>query len=512
MTDLQRLAVYQAEFNIEQRWFSIEGFYRTGHYHWGDEGDLFGLYRNAYYGPNLDIYNGNAPFGAVVTMHHALEGLKIAIGPELFWGANPSLIAKYTRSFGPVTMTLMHQEDLASGSGVQTSSVIREPPTRRTTVGFELRARRILLQAGGIFAGSTKVDQPFLRVRRSAGRGYVDSGYDVLSDRIQWGDTFGGKLKLTLDLGRVRWFAQAQLRGLVADGGPDSVITLTDFSMRESGRGNHVGGESGAVVDISPVQIGAKVLYQRPLVGPNPLINDYFSPQTGLYYPAVRPRNILSDPFAVRDNRETLGFEMLLVFDPTPATWYWSWDRELREDAPFAASIDAVYRMQPTSLDSGIAILANGALAPFNAAPPAHDVWDATFRFVANAPHAVRVTGAAWAGQLQSTGASPRLVTRVGGEARLWWKSWLLWTVLKLNDWGPYDYQRDFNLTFPLQWYGDLSYRITAPLPHWLGTRIGLRGQVRTLDANSENFVPKVGYPQAVGWEYEIGAYTQLSL
>src|SRR5207253_3532641 len=91
LSDLQRLAIYQAEFNIDQKWFSIDGYYRTGHYHWGEEGDFFYLYRNAYYGPNLDIYNGNAPFGAVVSAHQALEGLKLAIGPEIYWGANPSL-------------------------------------------------------------------------------------------------------------------------------------------------------------------------------------------------------------------------------------------------------------------------------------------------------------------------------------------------------------------------------------------------------------------------------------
>ena len=378
LSDLQRLAIYQAEFKIDQKWFSIDGYYRTGHYHWGEEGDFFYLYRNAYYGPNLDIYNGNAPFGAVISGHQALEGLKIAIGPEIYWGANPSIIAKYQRSWGPLTATLMHQEDLAHGAGTQTSAVIREPPTRRTTLALELRLPRVLLQVGGIWAGSTKVDQPFLWTRPTGGRGYLDSGYDVLQDRVQWIDTLGAKAKLTLELPRIRWFAQAQLRGLVADGGPDPTITLTDWSMKESGRGNHFGGETGVTCDFGPFQVAPKVLYQRPLIGPNPVINDYFSTSTGTYYPAVRPRNVLTDPFAVRDNRETVGFEMLLVYDPTPATWFHAWDRELREDARFAASLDAVYRVQPTSLDSGIAILADGTLAPFNAAPPAHDSWDVT--------------------------------------------------------------------------------------------------------------------------------------
>ena len=511
-TDLQRLAIYQAEFKIDQKWFSIDGYYRTGHYHWADEGDFFGLYRNAYYGPNIDIYNGNAPFGAVVTGHKAFEGLKIAIGPEIYWGANPSLIAKYTRTWGPLTATLMHQEDLAHGSGTQTSAVIREPPTRKTTLQFDLHLGRVLLQAGAIFAGSTKVDMPFLSVRNASGRGYLDSSYEVLQDRVQWGDTFGGKIKLSVDLGRVRWFVQAQLRGLVADGGPDPLTTLTEWSQKESGRGNHVGGEAGMVIDVGALQLGPKIIYQHPLIGPNPLLNDYFSSTTGKYYSAVRPRNVLSDPFAVRDNREMLAAELLLVYDPTPATWYWAWDRDVREDAKFAASLDAVYRVQPTSMDSGIAILADGTLAPFGGAPPTHDTWDVTFRFISNMGYRLKLIGSLFAGQIQSTGISDRLITRAGGEVKLYYRGWLLANSLRFNDWGPYDYQRDFNLTFPVQWYGDLGYTVTSFLPRWLGTRVGVRAQVRTLDASSENYVPDPTHPNAIGLEYEIGAYVHLSL
>jgi hypothetical protein len=513
LSDLQRLAIYQAEFKIDQKWFSVEGYYRTGHFHWGEEGDFFYLYRNAYYGPNLDIYNGNAPFGAVVSGHQALEGLKLAIGPEIFWGANPSLIAKYSRTWGPLTATILHNEDLTHGSGTQTSTVIREPPTRRTTLALELRLPRVLLQVGGIWAGSTKVDTPFIWTRPTKGRGYLDSGYDVLQDKVQWLDTLGAKAKLTIDLGRVRWFAQGQLRGLVADAGPDPTVTLTDWSMKQSGRGNQVGGETGLTCEFGPFQLAPKLLYQKPLIGPNPNLADYYSNQTGIYYPQVRPRNVLSDPFAVRDNREMLGIEMMLVFDPTPATWFFSWDRELREDARFAASLDAIYRMQPTSVDSGIAILADGTLAPFNAAPPAHDTWDITLRYVANPYYRLRLAGAIWGGVTQSTGMDPRLVKRGGGELKLWWQTWLLWTTLKFNDWGPYDYQRDFNITFPFQWYGDLSYGVTSLIPGWLGTRLGVRAQVRTLDQYSiEGYLPDPQHPNATGLEYEIGAYVRVSL
>jgi hypothetical protein len=59
ITDNNRLRVYNAEFEWNAKDFDMRGFYRTGHYHWSYEGDFFNLYPEAYYGPNLDIYNGN---------------------------------------------------------------------------------------------------------------------------------------------------------------------------------------------------------------------------------------------------------------------------------------------------------------------------------------------------------------------------------------------------------------------------------------------------------------------
>ena len=57
------LDLYGASLKWNEKWFNLDAFYRKGHYHWGYEGDFFGLYPEAYYGPNLDIYNGRAPLG-----------------------------------------------------------------------------------------------------------------------------------------------------------------------------------------------------------------------------------------------------------------------------------------------------------------------------------------------------------------------------------------------------------------------------------------------------------------
>ena len=81
----------------------MRGFYRTGHYHWGYEGDFFGLYPEANYGPNLDIYNGEI-IGFEFDGKKAFKGLKAAFGPQLWWGANPAVLVKYSRQSWNISM------------------------------------------------------------------------------------------------------------------------------------------------------------------------------------------------------------------------------------------------------------------------------------------------------------------------------------------------------------------------------------------------------------------------
>ncbi len=73
--------------------FDVKGFYRTGHNHWGYDGDFFGLYPEANYGPNLDIYNGVIS-GFEIKGKDVLKGLDVAFGPQLWWGANPAILSK----------------------------------------------------------------------------------------------------------------------------------------------------------------------------------------------------------------------------------------------------------------------------------------------------------------------------------------------------------------------------------------------------------------------------------
>ena len=526
-----RFALYQAELEIQRPWFELDGYYRTGHLHWGYEGDYFGLYPDAYYGPNIDTYNGNAPFGFELAGRRALEGLKLAGGPEIGWGANPTVIGKYQRSFGRTTLTLLHQEDLAEASEAQSSVATPEPLNRRSAVVFEWQLGQHKLELAGLWSGAQRVGDEFFYTDEVSTRGYLDSGYEVIRDEVQAADALGASTRFTMMLGKFQWYARGSYRGLVNDGGWNPAYNITGWTLHESGRGNHIAGQTGFQVIAGNIAIAPNFLYQAPLVGPMPQIEGFYSENTGQYYRGFGPRNVLSSPFAVLDNRETIGAELLLVWDPTPATWFFMWDNIRREDAPFAASLDLVYRHQPTARDSELFVAENGATLPFGVSPPASDVWDAKLTWISRPGGAVALDGTLFAGQGQSLGDDDRLVTRGGMSLRTLWNSSRFETRLHLHDWGPYDYHRDFNLTYPLQWYGDLSWGVQQRLMPTFDTRFGLRGQFRTLDENSEGYFgvattelgpngqPRTDATGAVvreyggrGQEFEVGVYVQFGL
>ena len=511
LQDNNRFQVYRATYSWDHKLFNLTGFYRTGHYHWGYEGDFFGLYPEANYGPNIDIYNGIAPFGFEVAGKKKWSGLKAAFGPQLWWGSNPAVLVKYSKEVARFKISGLFHEDLEQLGLTESSFAIPQPKTRRFTLHVARKFGKLGIDIGGIWGGQPLNGRVFQLVREENG---VNTVYQ---DKINDSDNWGGKIKLTLQSGKFNWYAQSAVQGLVAQGGADLTQTFTGWRLKDSGSGNQYNFLSGLTYRIGNFEIAPNFLWQKPIEGP--ITSDVAAPG--------RPRNILTDPFVVRANRETVAGELLITFDPTPGTWMYEWDNDKTEDSDFALSAGIVYRHLPTTMDAAIGIFPDGRTTfAFPGAPPAQDLWEVHTRIVSKMNKNFGIIANIYAGDAQANGSDERLIRRYGADVRSLYKKMKFHTFLKFNDWGPYDYHRDFNLTFPMQWMLDIS--TTTGKPDWFplpGTRIGLMTSYRTLNKYSPRYSPvqtldasgnPVPDPNAIGFdngnEWEIRTYIHINL
>jgi len=511
LESVNRLQVYQASYNWSHKYFNLKGFYRTGHYHWGYEGDFFGLYPEANYGPVIDIYNGLAPLGMEFEGKKQLKNLKVAFGPQLWWGANPAVLIKYSKEIHKFKITGVFHEDLQQQQFTESSFAIPQPKTRRLGLNVNRSFGKFKVDAGGLWGGQPLVGREIQVVRE------VNGEQQVFQDQVKASDTWGGKFKLTYAGGKFNWYAQTAAMGLVANGSADNTMTFTGWRLKDSGSGNQLNFLSGFTYGIGNFQVAPNFLWQKPIEGPIP---------ADLPAPA-RPRNILEDPFVVRGNRETVAGELLFTYDPTPGTWMYEWDNDRSEDASTAVSAGVVYRHLPTIQDAAIGILPDGrTLFAFPGSAPAQDLWEVNARVVSKISKKFGFISTLYAGDAQANGSDERLVRRYGLDVKMIAKTFKVMSFIRFNDWGPYDYHRDFNLTFPFQCMLDFSANLGQP--DWLnmpGTRLGIRGTYRTLDKYSPRYAPvytidasgaSVPDPNAIGFgngnEWEIRVYLHINI
>ncbi len=519
--DINRLNVYQAEYEWNAKDFDVRGFYRTGHYHWGYEGDFFGLYPEANYGPNLDIYGGEI-LGLEFDGKKALEGFKAAYGPQLWWGANPTMLFKYGRKFGRWNITGIYNRDVEQDIEVDENGtrvidperaragIIPPFPIERATLAIERELGKFTFMAGGIWGGSPLNGLGYQDIRET------DSGDVVVVDRIQSSDNWGAKGKITYEGGRFNAYAQSSYMGLVANAGADQTQTFTGWRLKDSGSGNMANILAGFTYNLGQFQVAPNFMYQEPLVEAIP--ND-------LEDPRGRLRNFIDDPFVVREgNREMTAGELLITFDPTPGTWMYDWDSDRKEDAKFAASLGFVYKHLPTTMDGHIGFQADRTFLRFAESVPAEDLYEANLRMVSKLTPEWGIIGNFYYGNGQANGDSERVINRFGADLRMLYKKIKVMSHVKINDWGPYDYHRDFNLTFPIQLMLDVS--TTLGKPDWYilpDTQIGIRGMWRSLNQFSPRYAPNateefatspiispIGFPN--GSEWEIRTYVHINI
>ena len=382
---------------------------------------FFGLYPEANYGPNLDIYNGEIS-GFEVDGKKALKGLKAAFGPQLWWGANPAFLLKYSKKIGKYNVTGVYHEDIDDIGEAITSIAVPLPKTRRATLHIKRKIGNLGIEVGGMWGG-----QP-LNGRSFQIAGGEPGNYVIFNDKINSRDNWGAKAKITYSKGSFNWYAQGAAMGLVANGGADQTKTFTGWRLKDSGSGNQTNFLSGFTYTVGKLQIAPNFLWQKPIVDAMP--NDVQAPG--------RLRNVQDDPFAVRANRETMAGELLLTWDPTPGTWMYEWDNDRTEDAKLAISAGFVFRHYPTAQDAAIGFLANRTSFAFPTSAPVQDLWEAHTRIVSKVSPNMGLIANLYVGNGQANGSDERLIKRIGGDIRVIYNKIKVVHSFKINDWGTF--------------------------------------------------------------------------
>lgn len=481
LDDRERIEIYDFQASYTDDAFDLLAFYHVPRYHWMYEGDFYGLLRETtdIDGPNgMDIWNSKAPYGVEYIGKQSLEGLKIVMGPEVYWGANPSAIIKYQFATQDIDFAIMHSEDLAERDDSSSATEATENETRQTTIYAKtMLSEDIKLELGGIMASTEKVDQKY---------DTYDNG-KIKTHEIEFEDTLGAKAKLTYD---VRNDTQAYLglnyAGLVADGG----ATLTEWGTQlpYSEYGNKWEVEGGVRFTTGSYTIYPRFLYRENLEDANPLIDPTIN-GTNLS-PGIAPRNRDDDPFAVLDNREATSGEIYLTYDPTPETYFYDWDVDMKEDARFAYNIGLTATSYDTPTDSHLFFFedsSGGRNASFGEGLDAEDVWLLKSKMIYNPSRRMRLIGNLEAGKQQSTGRPNQDSAEfysVEGKVILNNKH-IYSGYIKIDDYGPYDFQRQFSLIYPLQVKLEYTRLIDQLFDEDVSSKIGIKALYRTLDEKS---------------------------
>ena len=487
LEDQNRIEIYDFNAKYHGENWDLEAFYHTPRFHWGYEGDMFGLLREATDIAGIDIWDAKAPEGFEIVGKNKFKGLTIVAGPEVYWGANPKFIVKYDFRFGKINWTFIHSEDVARLGEAVGGAGQTERQSRQTTLYAQKEFRNGWeLELGGIMSATEKVDENFDR---------YDDG-NVILDEIDWEDTLGFKAKLSMPLFGTQTYVSAHHAGLVADGGDHhKVYGVTDPSrLPYSGLGNKREYEAGMQMFFGNFMVFPRVMYRDNLVHANPFVEP--SINGGILSPGTNPRDRDNDPFAVLGNREARSGEIYFTYDPTGATPYYDWDNEWREDAPFAIDIGGSYTNFPTATDAYLFFFApTRSNASFGQGLPREDIWSVSSRMTINTPNRTKYIIRAVKGFDQSTG-DPTGGTRDYWELHgkvVWGGRHTLTGYFMKDRWGPYDFYRQFNLTFPEQvkldysfWLGSGYGAISNRTAEDQASKIGIRALYRTYDEDSQ--------------------------
>jgi beta-galactosidase len=485
--DNNRVEIYDYNGTYTADTYDLVSFYHTPRYHWGYEGDYYGLLRETTDMKGEDIWNAKAPYGVEFDGKKQLDGFKFLIGPEVYWGANPKYMVKYEFDLGKNEFAIIHSDDIARADASATATEATQIQTSQTTLYAKTNpTSSSTLELGIIMASTEKIGQEYNR--------YENGNVEV--NDIKFEDTLGFKSTFSFDvLNSSRGYLGLNYGGLVADGGAplqgygirNGINNYSQLPLSQYGNKKEI--EVGIQMNFGSITLLPRYLYRDNLIDANPSIPPSTSGTT--LSTGISPRNRDDDAFAVLDNRAARSGEIFLTYDPTPATGFYEWDNDRREDADFAFNLGVNYTSYTTATDSyEFFYKPTGTNEAFGAGLISDDVWKVLSRMVVNLDNYTKMIANLENGFQQSTGTpdGPARTYYKAGAKFLFGNDYIIEGYAYKDAWGPYDFYQQFNVTYPWQYKLDYSVLI-GPVNYSdsrdAGSKWGIRALYRTLDENS---------------------------
>ncbi len=468
----ERVELYDFNATYQGDGFTLESFYHVPRFHWGYKGDFFGLLRETTDMEGQDVWNSKAPYGIEYSND---AGVTVLAGPEVYWGANPKVMLKYDFAGSGIDYTLIYSVDIARRDDTSGGAQSTNPQSRQTTLyGKAPLGDGVTLEVGGLVSATEKVGNTYDRLE----------GSNIVVDEIKDEDTLGVKAKLSVDALGSKFYFGLGYSGLVADGG--DVIRENGTELPYTGLGNKKEVEGGVLIPAGDFTIYPRFLARKNIVDANPLVTP--STTGSVLSPGLAPRNFDDDPFAVLDNREAKTFEVVLTYDPTPASNFYHWNVDVTEDAPFAFNLGLTYTEHETATDSYRFYEPDFELdLPFGAGLVAEDVYLAKSKLIFNPSQALKYIFNIRHAKQQSTGeVDKETVEFTSLEAKVVInKTHIISGTVKKDAFGPFDFHRQFNETFPRQINLEYAYLLDQLKDEKRSSKLGVKLFYRTLDENS---------------------------
>jgi len=437
--------------------YDINLFYHVPRYHWGDEGDAFGLMRETTDMAEQDIWNDKAPEGVEFVGKGSLSGLKVVGGDQIYWGAEPMVMLKYQfgdkKQYSFIAATSDRTDGL--GNDQQFSLQGKVGLSDTSTLDF-----------GILRSGAEKVGQTFR----------YDDGSHVYSDSVGAMDAIALKARVTEKFsGGVSAYAEFNHAGLVADAGEHQEIWTTGLPHSELGNKRTL--EIGGEIIRGNWMFKPRAFARRNLV-------DALSPAGQAFLGKKVTRSIttsetiLVSPFSVTSNREANALELFATFDTTPNTYFYEWDNYLREDAPVAFNIGLTHIDFKGKTDSNIMDFDTGAFP--DAGRGAERVTKVEGRLVLNPSDSYRLNMNFNIGKKQPVFSDVAVSDFASFDGTVVHASKNIYHFKLARDaYGEYDFQEEQGISYPLQ--AVLGYERILDLGDG-DSRIGVKGTKRRND------------------------------